>query len=80
MDNFEWASGYHDRFGLHRIDFSDPERKRVPKKSANLYKKIVAENGFPSSHGTSSKKTKSIASSITAAILLGITSHFMMFT
>ena len=49
MDNFEWASGYHERFGLHRIDFTDPDLKRVPKKSAKAYTKIVSQNGFPAS-------------------------------
>jgi lactase-phlorizin hydrolase len=55
MDNFEWASGYHERFGIHRVNFSDPEKKRIPKRSAKAYTKIVADNGFPAdgSHGTS---------------------------
>ena len=53
MDNFEWASGYHERFGLHYIDFSgDPDLKRIPKKSAKAYTKIVAENGFPANRST----------------------------
>ena len=47
MDNFEWASGYHERFGIHRVNFSDPERKRIPKESAKVYRNIVADNGFP---------------------------------
>lgn len=48
MDNFEWASGYHERFGLHRIDFKDPELKQLPKRSVKEYMTVVAENGFPS--------------------------------
>ena len=95
MDNFEWASGYHERFGIHWVNFSDPGRERVPKKSAIMYQKIVADNGFPTnttgapssaptSNSTSSETTKSIASSITssitAVILTGIISHFMFFT
>ncbi|XP_033115908.1 lactase-like protein [Anneissia japonica] len=51
MDNFEWASGYSERFGIHYVDFNDDERKRIPKKSAETYAKIVADNGFPSSGG-----------------------------
>ena len=47
MDNFEWQAGYHERFGIHRVNFSDPERKRVPKQSSKVYAKIVADNGFP---------------------------------
>ena len=37
MDNFEWASGYDEKFGLHYIDFTDPDRPRVPKASARAY-------------------------------------------
>ncbi|CAK8677798.1 unnamed protein product [Clavelina lepadiformis] len=46
MDNFEWAEGYTERFGLHHVDFNDPKRKRTPRNSAKLYTKIIEENGF----------------------------------
>ena len=46
MDNFEWASGYRERFGMHYVDFTDPERPRTQKESAKLYAQIVADNGF----------------------------------
>ena len=52
MDNFEWNVGYHERFGLHWVNFSDPERKRVPKFSTKVYAKIVADNGFPAEAST----------------------------
>ncbi|KAI8492837.1 hypothetical protein Bbelb_294340 [Branchiostoma belcheri] len=47
MDNFEWARGYTERFGLHYVDFNDPNRPRTPKQSASFYKDVIANNGFP---------------------------------
>ncbi|KAL3868358.1 hypothetical protein ACJMK2_041172 [Sinanodonta woodiana] len=47
MDNFEWSNGYHEKFGIHYINFSDPELKRVPKDSAIFFQKLITENGFP---------------------------------
>ncbi|MEM7104322.1 MAG: GH1 family beta-glucosidase [Bacteroidota bacterium] len=44
MDNFEWASGYAKRFGLHYVDFETLER--TPKASAKWLRKVVAQNGF----------------------------------
>jgi beta-glucosidase len=46
-DNFEWARGYTERFGLHHVDFKDPQRRRTPKASAKYYAKVVKDNGFP---------------------------------
>lgn len=43
LDNFEWMQGYSERFGLYHVDFSDPHRKRTPKKSVEWYKKVVKE-------------------------------------
>ncbi|XP_075991781.1 lactase/phlorizin hydrolase-like [Anticarsia gemmatalis] len=41
MDNFEWAQGYTQRFGLYEVDYEDPARTRTPRKSAYVYKEIV---------------------------------------
>lgn len=46
MDNMEWNDGYSLRFGLYRVDFEDPQRKRTPKLSARYYKKVIQDNGF----------------------------------
>jgi beta-galactosidase len=44
MDNFEWASGYSKRFGLHHVDFATG--KRTPKQSAKWYAGVMARNGL----------------------------------
>ena len=44
MDNFEWASGYSKRFGIHYVDFETLER--IPKASAKWYAQVVRENGW----------------------------------
>ncbi len=46
MDNFEWGAGYTERFGMHYVDFSDPERIRQPKESSKMYARLVRDNGF----------------------------------
>ncbi|XP_001637902.2 lactase/phlorizin hydrolase [Nematostella vectensis] len=46
MDNFEWDDGYKFRFGVHHVDFDDPHKHRTPKKSALVFKEIVANKGF----------------------------------
>jgi len=40
MDNFEWNTGYSERFGIHYVNFTDPERERVPKGSAYWYQEV----------------------------------------
>ncbi|MDK3161827.1 GH1 family beta-glucosidase [Kamptonema cortianum] len=43
MDNFEWAAGYHMRFGLVHTDFQT--LKRTVKDSGRLYREIIASQG-----------------------------------
>jgi len=47
MDNFEWAQGYSEHFGLHHVDYSDPKRKRTPKASAKFDTEVFKNRGFP---------------------------------
>ncbi len=44
MDNFEWALGYSQRFGLVYVDFKT--QKRTVKDSGRWYAEVIRENGF----------------------------------
>lgn len=43
MDNFEWAQGYDDRFGLVYVDYQT--QQRTPKDSMLWYKQVMETNG-----------------------------------
>ncbi|MFZ4701575.1 MAG: family 1 glycosylhydrolase, partial [Candidatus Methylumidiphilus sp.] len=42
LDNFEWNSGYDDRFGIIRVDYDT--QKRTPKASAKWYADLIRLN------------------------------------
>jgi len=43
MDNFEWADGYRQRFGLIHVDYKT--LRRTPKDSARWYAGVIRTNG-----------------------------------
>jgi len=43
MDNFEWADGYRQRFGLMHVDYKT--LRRTPKDSARWYANVIRSNG-----------------------------------
>ena len=45
FDNFEWAEGYRQRFGMVHVDFDTLER--TPKASAHYYSRVIASNAIP---------------------------------
>ena len=42
-DNFEWHSGYDDRFGLIYVDYRT--QQRIPKDSAAWYSEVIRTRG-----------------------------------
>jgi beta-glucosidase len=44
MDNFEWAWGYHKRFGIVHVDYDT--QVRTPKDSANEYRRIISQRAL----------------------------------
>ncbi len=45
LDNFEWDSGYRERFGLTYVDY--PTQRRIPKTSFGWYRDVIKANGAP---------------------------------
>ncbi|XP_061921927.1 cytosolic beta-glucosidase [Entelurus aequoreus] len=43
LDNFEWADGFNNRFGLFHVDFSDAGRKRMIYRSGLEYAKLISK-------------------------------------
>jgi beta-glucosidase len=44
LDNFEWAAGYTQRWGIVYVDF--PTQRRTPKRSALWYREIIRQHGL----------------------------------
>ncbi|HIJ63154.1 MAG TPA: beta-glucosidase [Rhodospirillaceae bacterium] len=45
LDNFEWGSGYTQRFGLIYVDFAT--QQRIPKESAGWYRQLITTGRQP---------------------------------
>jgi beta-glucosidase len=43
LDNFEWADGYKQRFGMVYVDYTN--QRRIPKDSFHWYKQVIASRG-----------------------------------
>ena len=43
LDNFEWAEGFKERFGLVYVDY--PTQRRIPKDSFDWFQNVIRSNG-----------------------------------
>jgi beta-glucosidase len=43
LDNFEWAEGYRERFGLIHVDYQT--QQRTVKDSGSFYAEVIRSNG-----------------------------------
>jgi beta-glucosidase len=48
LDNFEWARGYTQRFGIVYTDYAT--QQRLPKDSALWYRDVIAANSVPAAN------------------------------
>ncbi len=46
LDNFEWAEGFHGRFGLYSVDFADAALPRKRTRSAEVFARIARANAL----------------------------------
>jgi beta-glucosidase len=45
LDNFEWAEGYEPRFGLFRVDYDSPDKKRIATPAVETFQEIARQLG-----------------------------------
>jgi beta-glucosidase len=46
LDNFEWAEGFSQRFGIVHVNFADKQQRTI-KESGEWYAKVAASNRVP---------------------------------
>ncbi|PSN51427.1 Myrosinase 1 [Blattella germanica] len=46
-DNYEWITGYTEKFGLYHINFNHPARPRIPKDSSSIIADIIRSKKLP---------------------------------
>lgn len=47
-DNYEWNHGMNVKAGLYAVDPNDPQKKRVPRQTVDVYGRIAQAHGVPS--------------------------------
>ncbi|KAJ4446068.1 hypothetical protein ANN_12759 [Periplaneta americana] len=47
IDNFEWMSGYTEKFGLYFVNFTNPAKQRIAKDSSRVMADIIRTRHLP---------------------------------
>lgn len=68
MDNFEWAEGYTEYFGIVSVNFNDPERPRTLKDSAKWYRDYIAAQAATTAAPPVPQTTTKAGSVVSAAV------------
>ena len=55
LDNFEWKDGFTPRFGMNFVNYTDPNRTRIPKNSSKWYKEYILSHNNYGYHSTDNK-------------------------
>jgi len=80
MDNFEWASGYTERFGMVWVNFTDPARPTYFKDSALFYSDLITTNELQCSDGTNDGTCKAAPTTTTAQTTTTSSAQFVSFS
>lgn len=59
LDNFEWSDGFHGRFGLYGVDFTDTARPRQRRTSAEVFARIARANAVTDAARAAARATGS---------------------
>lgn len=46
LDNFEWAEGHEPRFGLYRVEYDSPDKRREPTPAVETFRQIARRLGL----------------------------------
>jgi beta-glucosidase/6-phospho-beta-glucosidase/beta-galactosidase len=46
IDNFEWISGFSEKFGIFAVDMKSEKKERIKKSSATFFQNLIKNKSF----------------------------------